>query len=160
MTASPERVVPGGHELLITRTFDAPASLVFRIWAQREHLVRWWGPKGFTCTHLDLDFRAGGAWRACVESAAHGKSWMGGVFREIEADRRIVFSFAWEDGRDQPGVDTLVTVTLTEKDGRTIQTFHQAPFVHVAGRDSHIAGWSSVFDRELLYAERLARETP
>jgi uncharacterized protein YndB with AHSA1/START domain len=145
------------NELLIVRAFEAPVSLVFRIWETREHMIRWLGPKNFTCTHVDLDFRPGGRWRACIESEAYGKNWMGGQFREIERDKRIVTTFAWEDGRDQPGVETLITVTFTEQDGKTIQSFHQAPFVHVEGRNSHVVGWSECFDREQAYAENLAK---
>ena len=67
-------------ELLITRAFDAPVSLVFRLWEEREHMIRWWGPKDFTCTELELDFRPGGAWRACIVSERYGESWMGGQY--------------------------------------------------------------------------------
>jgi uncharacterized protein YndB with AHSA1/START domain len=155
MTAQAEHVAD--DELRITRTFDAPVALVFRIWEDREHMIRWWGPKNFTCTALELDFRPGGAWRACIVSDAYGENWMGGRFREIERDKRIVFTFAWEDGRDQPGVQTLVTVTFAEKDGRTVQTFHQAPFRHVEARDSHIEGWNECFDGETAYVEALAK---
>jgi uncharacterized protein YndB with AHSA1/START domain len=158
MTAQAKDRQLADDELLIIRTFDAPVSLVFRIWAERDHMKRWLGPKNFTCTSLDLDFRPGGAWRACIESDAYGPSWMGGRFREIEKDRRIVYTFAWEDGRDQPGIETLVTVTFAEQDGKTVQSFHQAPFLHVEGRDSHVAGWNECFDREQAYAESLAKE--
>jgi uncharacterized protein YndB with AHSA1/START domain len=149
---------PAEHELSITRTFAAPLPLVFRIWQEREHMIRWLGPKDFTCTSLELDFRPGGAWRACIVSDAYGESWMGGRYREIVKDSRIVYTFAWEDGRDQPGVETLVTVTFEAVGGKTVQTFHQAPFLHVEARDSHIGGWNQSFDRERDYAERLARE--
>lgn len=156
MSATADARQPADDELLIVRTFNAPVSLVFRVWEQREHMIRWWGPKDFTCTALDVDFRPGGAWRACIVSDAYGESWMRGVFREIERDRRIVFTFAWEGGDDQPGVETLVTVTFEERDGKTIQTFHQAPFLDVETRDSHISGWNECFDREQVYAETLA----
>jgi uncharacterized protein YndB with AHSA1/START domain len=140
--------------LCITRIFDAPITLVFDIWAKREHMIRWLGPTGFTCSHLDLDFREGGKWRACIESKTHGANWMGGAFRTIEKDRRIVMSFAWEDARR---VDTLVTITFATKGGKTVQTFHQAPFTNVESRDSHVDGWNQCFDREQTYAEDLAK---
>jgi uncharacterized protein YndB with AHSA1/START domain len=146
------------NELLLTRTFDAPVALVFAIWAEREHMIRWLGPKGFTCRSLEMDFRPGGKWRGCIVSDEYGESRMGGQYREIEQDRRIVYTFAWEDGPDQPGIETLVTVTFREVDGKTIQSFHQAPFIHVEARDSHISGWSECFEREQAYAERLAKE--
>jgi len=146
------------NELLITRIFDAPVSVVFQIWERRDHLIRWWGPKDFTCTSFELDFRPGGAWRACIVSDAYGENWMSGHYREIEKDKRIVFTFAWEGGRDQPGVETLVTVTFAEQDGRTVQTFHQVPFRSVESRDSHVGGWNECFDREQVYVERLAKQ--
>jgi len=155
MTPPTDAARVADDELLIVRTLDAPPALVFRIWEQREHMIRWLGPKDFTCTHLEMDFRPGGRWRACIESEAYGETWMGGEYREIERDRRIVYSFAWEDGRDQPGIDTLITVTFRDDNGRTVQSFHQAPFISVESRDSHVGGWNECFDREQAYAESL-----
>ncbi len=157
MAARAASAKPAGEELLITRVFDAPVSLVFGIWAERRHMIEWLGPKDSTCTQLDLDFCPGGKWRACIVSQAYGESWMGGEFREIVPDKRIVMSFAWEDGRDQPGIPTLVTVTFEAKGGKTVQRFHQAPFLHVEARDSHIDGWNQCFDREEAYVGRLTK---
>ena len=144
-------------ELLLIRVFDAPLAVVFHIWERPEHMKEWLGPKNARCTSVDLDFRVGGKWRACIESPEFGASWMGGEYREIEKDKRIVFTFAWDDGRDQPSVGTLVTVTFSEQHGKTIQSFHQTPFVHVEGRDSHMVGWTSCFDRQQTYVENLAK---
>jgi uncharacterized protein YndB with AHSA1/START domain len=161
MDARPETLAPpqagpiADDELYIVRVFDAPVSLVFRLWEDPEHRARWWGPKGFTCKHLKQDFRPGGAWRACVSSATHGDSWHGGVFREIERDRRIVFTFAWDSG-PAGGVETIVTVTFAEELGATIQTFHQTPFASVERRNAHVVGWSGLFDNEQAYAEAQA----
>jgi uncharacterized protein YndB with AHSA1/START domain len=157
MAASARPARLADDELCISRTFDAPVSLVFDIWAKREHMIRWLGPVGFTCTHLELDFREGGKWRACIESKSHGQNWMGGAFKTIEKDRRIVMSFAWEDGRDQPGIDTLITITFRAEGRKTVQTFHQTPFVTVASRDSHVDGWNECFDREQTYVEDLSK---
>jgi uncharacterized protein YndB with AHSA1/START domain len=147
----------GPFDLLITRTFDAPVALVFSIWERREHLIRWWGPKDFTCTAFELDFRVGGAYRACIVSAQHGESWMGGRFREIEKHQRIVMTFSWEGGGDQPGVETLITVTFSEENGETVQRFHQTPFLHEDARDSHIGGWSECFDGEQDYLDAMKK---
>ena len=144
-------------ELLIVRTFDAPVALVFRIWELPEHMSRWLGPENFSCTALEQDFRPGGSWRGCIVSDAYGESWMGGRYREIERNRRIVTTFAWDDDNGQPGMETLITVTFEERDGKTMQTFHQTPFISVESRDSHVDGWDSCFNREQAYAEDLAR---
>jgi len=163
MAGSTEIAAPPAHaapladdELFLVRVFEAPVSLVFRLWEDIEHRARWWGPKGYTCTHLEQDFRAGGAWRACISSPTDGDSWQRGQFREIERDRRIVFTFLW-DGGPSAGVETLVTVTLAEKNGMTTQTFHQTPFTSVERRDAHVIGWSLLLDREQTYAEAIAQ---
>jgi uncharacterized protein YndB with AHSA1/START domain len=145
------------NELLITRTFDAPVELVFRLWSQREHMMRWLGPAGFQCTSLVMDFRPGGHWRACIESATAGPYWMGGQYRDIDAGRRIVFTFAWDSEAGGTERETIVTVTLTEEGGKAVQRFHQTPFDSVESRDSHVGGWDSCFDKEVAYAEQLAQ---
>lgn len=139
-------------ELLIVRAFDAPVSLIFRLWEDAVHRANWWAPRGCRCTHFSHEFREGGAWRACFVSDAYGENWQGGVYREIDRDRRIVFTFVWDDG-PAGGVETLVTVTFGEANGQAIQTFHQTPFTNVERRDSHITGWSGLLDRLQAYAE-------
>lgn len=143
------------NELLIEREFDAPATLVFRLWESRDHMLRWWGPEKFTTIALDWELTPGRPWRGAMTSKQYGLSQFGGVIREVEAGRRIVFTFQWDQdsGRD---LETVVTVTLAEKDGKTIQTFHQRPFSTVAIRDSHIGGWNSLFNKQQLYVENLA----
>jgi uncharacterized protein YndB with AHSA1/START domain len=146
--------------LEITRTFDAPVASVFRIWADSGARKHWWGPKDYDCTHYEQDFREGGAWRACISSERLGESWMSGVFKDIEPEKRIVFSFAWEDGYGKPGTYSTITVTFAPENAsggaRTIQTFHQTPFKSVEDRDSHIGGWTECLDREDAYLKRNA----
>ena len=145
-------------ELLITRTLDARPSVVFALWSDPEHMKRWMGPTGFTCPVAEIDFRVGGAYRVLIKSAEHGENWFGGVYREIERDRRLVFSFAWDKDGPSAGVEMLVTITFEERDGRTIQTFHQRPFLNVESRDSHVGGWTEAFDKLEAYAAKIAKE--
>lgn len=133
--------------LLITRRFDAPLSVVWRMWESRDHIIRWWGPEGFTVTEFELDFRPGGKWRCGMISDAYPKSWSGGEFIDIVPRQRIVFSFAWDEASGED-TETTVTVTFEEKDGQTIQHFHQTPFATVESRDSHVGGWNSLFNKE------------
>ena len=147
-------------ELLIVRKFAAPASLVFALWSSAEHLKRWMGPKNFTCPEASIDFRVGGAYRAMIKSVEHGESWFSGVYREIVQDKRLVFTFSWDNEGPSTGLETLVTITFEERDGSTVQTFHQAPFRTVERRDSHVGGWIEAFDKEQAYAENIAKERP
>lgn len=142
-------------ELLIEREFDAPVALVFRLWEDRNHMLRWWGPEEFTTIELDWKLTPGRPWRGTMTSKQYGLSNFGGTIREVERNRRIVFSFQWDEdsGRDR---DTVVTVTFSERDGKTVQTFHQTPFSSVAIRDSHLGGWNSLFNKQQVYVENIA----
>jgi uncharacterized protein YndB with AHSA1/START domain len=144
-------------ELKLDRTFEAPLPLVWRLWENRDHMIRWWGPEIFTCIELDWELTPGRPWRAMMASRQfnHKVSRMSGVIREVVKNKRIVFTFAWDEdsGRD---MDTVVTVTFAEKNGATVQTFHQTPFSTVAARDSHVGGWNSLINKQQLYAENLA----
>jgi uncharacterized protein YndB with AHSA1/START domain len=144
-------------ELYIERIFAAPVALVFDMWTTPHHLLRWLGPANSRGVTAELDLRVGGAWSAHIVMAEHGDARMGGRYLEIEPGRRIVKTFQWRNGEDDP--ETVITLGFYDLgDGRTRQTFHQAPFVTVPRRDSHIDGWTQCFNTEQAYVEDLARE--
>jgi uncharacterized protein YndB with AHSA1/START domain len=135
------------RELVITRLFDAPRSLVFRAWTEPEHLVRWWGPFGFNVVSCEMNVRLGGAWRFCMRSANVDAVWQRGVYREIVEPERLVFSYAFEDASGKPGHETLVTVDFAEDGGKTKITLHQAVFESQEVRDDHVRGWTEALNR-------------
>ena len=140
-------VEPAERELVITRVFDAPRDLIFRAWTDPRQAVQWWGPRDYPATHLEMDVRPGGAWRGRLRSTESGEELrLGGVFREVVAPERVVFTFAWDEEGER-GLETLVTVTFAEQGGKTQMTFRQVPFQSVEERDGHRGGWSSSFDR-------------
>lgn len=142
-------------ELLIQRTFDAPASLVFALWTDPEHYRNWMGPGSYECKHIEIDLRVGGAYRGLIASATDPNNWFGGIYREIVPNERLVFTFKWDNGPSN-ALETLVTITFREHDGKTVMTFHQSPFLDAARRDSHVGGWTSAFDKAVAYANGLA----
>jgi uncharacterized protein YndB with AHSA1/START domain len=141
------------RELTMRRTFDAPRALVFRAWTEPQHLAQWSCPRGFTMIENRGELRVGGSFFAWMRSPQGEDHRMRGVYREIVAPERLVFTHAWLDARGAPGPETLVTVTLAERNGRTEMTFHQGIFESVASRDGHEQGWTSCFE---LLAELLA----
>jgi uncharacterized protein YndB with AHSA1/START domain len=143
-------------ELLISRTFDAPPSLVFALWTDPAHFRNWMGPGSFTCKHCEIDLRVGGAYRAMIESASEGENWFGGIYREIVPREKLVFTFKWDSG-PSGALETLVTITFRADGEKTIMHFHQTPFLDVARRDSHVGGWSSAFDKAVDYANTFAK---
>ena len=145
-------------ELLITRVVDAPADIVFSMWTDAEHFKHWMGPGKYVCRAAELDVRVGGAYRGMIFAEDDGESWFGGVYREIEPNTRLVFTFKWDRGPSGE-LETLVTITFREDaNGYTTMTFHQSPFLNVERRDSHVGGWNSAFNNLGEYAEKLARE--
>lgn len=142
-------------ELTVTRVFDAPRALVWRAWTDPAQLMKWWGPTHHPATHLEMDVRPGGVWRNCLRSVETGNElWHHGVFREVVAPERLVFSFVWEEEGER-GIENLVTVTFEETGGKTRLTLHQVPFVSVGERDGHGEGWSSSFGRLNDYLEQV-----
>ena len=135
------------RELVITRVLDAPRALVFAAWTQREHLMRWCAPQGFSITHCEGDLRPGCSWRTCMRSPEGIDHWVGGMYCEIVPDERLVFTHAWEEEDGTPGHETLVTVDFAnEGEGKTKLTFRQTGFASTASRDGHEGGWSESFD--------------
>ncbi len=144
------------RELVITRIFDAPRDLVFKAWTEPEHLVHWWGPRGFTSTIIGkINVRPGGTYRIHMRSPEGNDHWSQGVYREVVEPERLVMAGAWTDADGKPtSPETLLTVTFEEHDGKTKLTLHQAIFESVTARDSHRGGWNSSLDR---LAEYLAK---
>lgn len=104
------------RELVITRTFDGPAHLVFKAWTQPELLMRWWVPKSFGITVLsyEADIRTGGTYRFVFGHPASDQPMaFFGRYLEVTPYTRIVWTN--EEGGEGP----VTTVTLTEKDGKT-----------------------------------------
>lgn len=141
------------RELLITRIFDAPRHLVFKAWTEPEHMMRWWGPNGFTLPVCEMDVRPGGALRFCMRSPGGRDYWVQGVYREIVEPERIVFTvMAEEDGK--PGPETVATVTFADHEGKTRLTVHQTFESVTTQTRGARQGWTESLDR---LAEYLAR---
>lgn len=137
-------------ELVITRVLDAPPMLVYKVWTEPEHMVRWMGPKGFTAPSAKLDVREGGQYRALIRSPEGKDYWFRGVYREVVENKRLVFTFAWEEEGER-GQENLITITFADENGKTRMTFKQVPFRSIEERDGHEGGWSEAFDKLAAY---------
>jgi len=123
-------------ELKITREFDAPRDLVWEVHTTPEHMARWWGPKGFKTLVTKMDLRPGGIFHYGMEAPDGTKMWGRFVYREIVPKEKMVFvvSFSDENGgvtanpysKTWP-LETLNTVTLEERNGKTILTITGHP---------------------------------
>lgn len=135
--------------LVIMRMFDAPRELVFKLWSDPQHLARWMGPRDYPAMQADNDFRVGGKWRIGLR-ALDGSTelWQNGVYREIEAPKKLAFTFVWEGNMGgTPPNETFVSILFEDTGGKTRMTFKQFIFDTVQNRDGHNGGWNSAFDR-------------
>ncbi len=137
---------PGEPSFTITRTFNAPARLVYEAWTKPELMKRWYGNDCMSLDVCEMDVRPGGAWRRVLCDKDGNRFGFYGVFQLIEAPHRMVFTETFEPFPDHP---STVTVTLRERDGRTHATLTQ---LHdsVASRDAHIGSGMEQGMRETL----------
>ena len=142
------------RELVITRTFEAPRSLVYKAWTEPEHMVNWLGPQGFTSKILKSELRVGGAYRFHMRDAQGGDHWQQGVFREIVEPEKLVFTYEWANAQGEATrPQTMVTIILEDLGGKTRMTLRQGIFESVTARDDHRGGWSSSFERLAEYVK-------
>jgi len=149
---------PTDRELVITAVLDAPRNLVFEAATKPEHVKRWWGIRRTTMTSCEIDLRPGGAWRYVLRDNESGREdAFSGVYREIAAPTRLVYTEGWEA---MPGHDYVVTATFDEKDGKTTLT-SRLYYKSVEDRDGHIQsgmepGMRETYDRLGEYLTTLA----
>lgn len=138
---------PATEGITITRVFDAPRELVFKAWTEPERFVTWFGPADaeVPLSTVSMDVRPGGAWRATMLAGpGHQIHWKG-VYHEVVAPERLVFTIT-----DQAeGEQEVVTVLLSDLgDDKTEMVFHQGGG-HLPPEEYPRAkqGWSGFFDR-------------
>ncbi len=109
---------PSEREIVLTRLFDAPRDLVWEAMTKPEHIRRWWGclDERYSVPVCEVDLRVGGAWRFVGRGPEGDYPAFYGVYREVDAPARVVFTEIFEPF---PDAGSLVTSVLSEEDGKT-----------------------------------------
>jgi len=112
-------------ELVVTRTFDVPAQIVFDAWTKPELLKRWWAPKSFGVSlfECEQDVRVGGSYRFAFGRDPKNPEVFSGRYLEVDPPSRLVLTQLYERMPDVG--DVVVTATFEENRGRTRLTVHQ-----------------------------------
>lgn len=132
--------------LHIERTLPAPRTLVYRAFTDPGRMLEWFGPHGFDATGLQLDVRVGGRWRGGMRGPDGRELIASGVYREVVADQRLVFTYAWEhDG--VRGHETVCELELSDAGQQTLLRFSQGPFETAADASDHQSGWGEAFEK-------------
>lgn len=115
--------------LVLERVFEAPRGRVFAMFEEPEHLVHWWGPRGWELPVCEVDFRPGGIWHYCMKCVDPNQgefygmeTWGKAVYQEIDAPERLVYTDHFSDAEgneDDTMPATEVTMRFVDLGGRT-----------------------------------------
>jgi glutathione S-transferase len=138
-------------DLTVTRVIRAPRQKVFDAFVKPELFRQWMGPRGTTTVALEMDPRAGGRYRISMQARTGEMFSVGGIYKEVSAPERIVFTWKWDGEQMGALPETLVTVTLTERRGSEgaeteVQLLHTG-FPAAEARDKHTDGWKGCINR-------------
>jgi uncharacterized protein YndB with AHSA1/START domain len=134
--------------LTIKRRFDAPPAQVFSAWTDPEKIKRWMGPGEVKALGVESDLRPGGRYRWLMQAPNGEAHDVGGVYREVIPDRKLVFTWTW---KSTPERESLVTVDITPDGTGTLLTLTHEHFFDEDVRDRHQHGWSGAMDKLAHY---------
>lgn len=137
---------PGTLSLTVSRLVPASAEAVFRAWTEPTEIRKWWPPEGFTVPFVDVDLRVGGSYRLGLQPPDADPFHAAGTYREVDPPRKLVFTWRWEPDSFQAG-ETLVTVELRDRDGKTEVVLTHERFPSAEARDEHRKGWEACLER-------------
>ncbi len=105
------------REVVVTRTFDASARLVFEAWSKPELFKKWWVPRsmGMTLRSCEMDVRTGGKYRLVFGDHSANPMAFFGTYLEVVPNKRIVWT-----NEESGDAGSVTTVTFEERDGKTL----------------------------------------
>ena len=111
------------REIVITRVLNAPRELVFQAWTDPEHLIKWWGPRGFTNTFQEINIKPGGVWRFIMHGP-DGTDYLNTIiFEKVVEPELLVYSHSENGAEDNPS-SFHVTVTFEAQGNKTNLTMY------------------------------------
>lgn len=152
---------PDDATLIVTRMLNAPQALVFKAWTAAEHIQQWMKPEpGMVVPRASMDVRVGGRFRIQMKTAEGEFVTAVGVFQEVKAPERLVYTWDWEkDGSGEEfgeveGKTSLVTVEFLKRGERTEMVLIHSRLATVETRDNHARGWGRIVENLATFVEK------
>jgi uncharacterized protein YndB with AHSA1/START domain len=152
---------PDDATLIIKRLLHAPPELAFRAWTAPEHIKQWMRPEpGMVVPLVSMDLRVGGKFRIQMRMPDGEYFTAVGVFQEVKAPERLVYSWDWEkDGSgtefgEVEGQPSQITVEFLKRGERTELVMTHSRFAKVESRDNHARGWGNALENFATFVEK------
>jgi len=130
--------------LTLKRRLKAPPAKVYAAWTDPEKMTRWMGPGEIKTARAESDTRVGGRYRVVMRTADGEEHDVSGVYREVVANEKLVFTWAW---KTTPERESLVTVLLKPDGAGTLLTLTHEQFFDEQARNNHEKGWTGSLDK-------------
>ena len=142
MTAKRDKI-----SLEIKHFIQAPRDRVYAAWTDPAQLKKWFGPENIKTRDLTADVRVGGQFRwDCTDQDGRDVT-ISGEYRELQAGRKIVFTWRLEEDKDWENHSSIVTVEFFDREeGTEIRLTHEM-LPTEPSRDDHEQGWKSVLNK-------------
>ena len=137
--------------LILKRRLNAPPSKVYGAWTDCAKISHWFGPEDAEILRAETDVRVGGRFRIVFRGPDGEEHDVGGIYREVVPDQKLVFTWAW---RSTPERESLVTVALKRDGDGTLLTLLHEQFFDEAARDRHGRGWNGTLDKLESYVRK------
>lgn len=133
--------------LEIRRIINAPPDRVYAAWTDPAELQRWFGPEEVRTIKIAADVRVGGKYRWDLVKKDGEEMSVFGEYRELVPEKKIVFTWKWDDDDVWENRNSLVTVELSNREAGTELLLKHEQLPSEESRDRHNEGWNSVLDR-------------
>lgn len=142
--ARPDQQPTDRPALTLERRLNAPPALVYAAWTQPERLARWFGPDSGPVKTAKLDVRVGGRFHVKFETEDGEEHNVGGEYREVVPNQRLVFTWAWFS---TPERQSLVEVTIRPDGDGALLKLHHSQFFDEAAATGHTRGWTGSLEK-------------
>lgn len=150
--------LPSDREIKVTRSFEAPRDIIWRMWTRAEHLKNWWGPKHWSLPTCEMDFRVGGTWFYCMQGPDGMQACGKAIYLEIDEPKKIVYEdyFVDSGGNLVEGMPEAKVTNEFREDGERTTVISVTQYRTKEDRDKVIemgveAGIGQTFDRLEAY---------